>query len=497
MSNNVAYCYCGLSVIVLSYWFLLTRKDMRRRNGRLFLYVLIMETLSCVFNLFCGIIDSDPLHYSIFAREIVHGVYLITHSMVAPFMAWYFITFTGVSHKLNKIWKTLFVIPFVVMIILPVLIPAVRAQIYSFDGNGVYTRGPLAFWTVSLGGIVYAAIIVATAIRNWDRFNREQKGAIFFLLIFFSLPTMIEVNLLEHQQISPFFEALGVFLVLLSVDNQNWVYHMVTHTYNRLTAQRHMQNEFKNKVAFQIVVISLCRSTYSRLALRGSEELQGVLSMAGAFFSGLKMDTYYCELGSFMIPVYQDSEMDTDALKKTIASRFDDKWQIGNREFFLPVRVVTVGVPDDTDSVEKLFEIIDQPYEAEAESTTFLDGKILLSFIEHLKDDDRPGDCTECSGRAQIPEELLVMLDSFNNSICKLTATERKVVSYYLDGYDIASIPELMGISINTVRKHNRSIYQKLNIGSREELMIYLDVLERCGMLDPVEQVLSEGDEES
>ena len=308
---------------------------------------------------------------------------------------------------------------------------------------------------------------------------------------------MIEVNLLKQQQISPFFEALGVFLVLLSVDNQNWVYHMITHTYNRLTAQRHMQNNFKNKVDFQVVVVSLCRSAYSRLALRGNEELQGVLSMAGVFFSELKVDAYYCELGTFMMPVYQDSELKTEELKKEIAARFDGKWQVGNEEVFLPVRVVTVRVPEDTSSLEELFEIIDQPYESDAETTVFMDGKILLSIIEQAKDIEIRGDGSYQSERAQIPDELLVMLDSFNSGISKLTATEKKVVSYYLDGYEIADIPELIGISINTVRKHNRSIYQKLNIGSREELMIYLDVLERCGMLDPVEQVLSEEDEAS
>ena len=180
MVNNVAYCYCGLSVIVLSYWFLLTRKDMRRRNGRLFLYVLIMETLSCVSDLFCGIVESDPSAYSISLRGMVHGAYLITHCLVAPCMAWYFINFTGLSHKLRRKWKILFLIPCIVMIILPVLIPQVRAQVYYFDSNGTFTRGPLAFWTISLGGMVYAAVIVATAIKNWQRFSREQKGAIFF-----------------------------------------------------------------------------------------------------------------------------------------------------------------------------------------------------------------------------------------------------------------------------------------------------------------------------
>ncbi|MGN1388559.1 MAG: helix-turn-helix transcriptional regulator, partial [Bulleidia sp.] len=98
----------------------------------------------------------------------------------------------------------------------------------------------------------------------------------------------------------------------------------------------------------------------------------------------------------------------------------------------------------------------------------------------------------EESDASPLPAELLAMLDDFSENIAKLTSTERKIVSYYLDGYDIASLPELMNISINTVRKHNRSIYQKLHISSREELMVYLDILDRCGRLEPIENLLKE-----
>lgn len=67
-------------------------------------------------------------------------------------------------------------------------------------------------------------------------------------------------------------------------------------------------------------------------------------------------------------------------------------------------------------------------------------------------------------------------------------------MSYYLDGYDISDLPDLINIFINTVRKHNRNIYQKLHIASREELMVYLDILDRCGRMDPIEKMLKENE---
>ena len=65
-----------------------------------------------------------------------------------------------------------------------------------------------------------------------------------------------------------------------------------------------------------------------------------------------------------------------------------------------------------------------------------------------------------------------------------LTSAERRILNYYIDGHDIAEIPDLAYISIHTVKKHNRSIYQKLEIASRDELMLYIELFRCCGRLD-------------
>ena len=39
-------------------------------------------------------------------------------------------------------------------------------------------------------------------------------------------------------------------------------------------------------------------------------------------------------------------------------------------------------------------------------------------------------------------------------------------------------------ISIHTVKKHNRSIYQKLEVASRDELMLYIEMFRCCDRLE-------------
>ena len=58
-----------------------------------------------------------------------------------------------------------------------------------------------------------------------------------------------------------------------------------------------------------------------------------------------------------------------------------------------------------------------------------------------------------------------------------LTAREVQTASYVSTGYSLEKTADLLGISINTVRTHMRSIYGKLDIHSRQELIDVLDSL--------------------
>ena len=85
---------------------------------------------------------------------------------------------------------------------------------------------------------------------------------------------------------------------------------------------------------------------------------------------------------------------------------------------------------------------------------------------------------------AALPPGMEDMFRSFSEKAKMLSSAERRILNYYIDGHDIAEIPDLAFISIHTVKKHNRSIYQKLEIASRDELMLYIELFRCCGRLD-------------
>lgn len=85
--------------------------------------------------------------------------------------------------------------------------------------------------------------------------------------------------------------------------------------------------------------------------------------------------------------------------------------------------------------------------------------------------------------QGELPPNIAELFDQFVERKNLLTEAEQNILRYYIDGHEISEIPELAFISMSTVRKHNRSIYEKLGVASRDELMLYIDLLRRCGRL--------------
>lgn len=91
---------------------------------------------------------------------------------------------------------------------------------------------------------------------------------------------------------------------------------------------------------------------------------------------------------------------------------------------------------------------------------------------------------TRPAASGELPPGMGEMFDSFAEKARTLSSAEHRILNYYIHGHEIAEIPELAFISIHTVKKHNRSIYQKLGIASRDELMLYIELFRCCGRLD-------------
>jgi len=75
---------------------------------------------------------------------------------------------------------------------------------------------------------------------------------------------------------------------------------------------------------------------------------------------------------------------------------------------------------------------------------------------------------------AQVDNRDLVPLEtrgSFFENVELLTATEKNVLDLYLEGRSAKEIADALNLSVNTIKTHNRHIFMKLNVSSRNELL--------------------------
>jgi DNA-binding CsgD family transcriptional regulator len=73
------------------------------------------------------------------------------------------------------------------------------------------------------------------------------------------------------------------------------------------------------------------------------------------------------------------------------------------------------------------------------------------------------------------------LLDRFIVNTKKLSRAEADVFNLYLEGCTAQDIASTLSLSINTIKTHNRRIFEKLNVSSRKELLTWVQVLTASG----------------
>ncbi len=87
----------------------------------------------------------------------------------------------------------------------------------------------------------------------------------------------------------------------------------------------------------------------------------------------------------------------------------------------------------------------------------------------------------EESGKTGEEEQHSEILNEFIKNIRTLSLAERSVFNLYAQQYAAKEIAGILCLSINTIKTHTRRIYSKLNVSSREELLLYIEMLKEAG----------------
>lgn len=489
MTYNISFDICATAVTAIALYTILFRRDLQRASNRVLLVMLIMHFISEVLDIWSSYVNSYPQTCSLLLRDFTNYTFLAIHTSEACVFLCYLLTQLGMWKSLKKWQKALMILPEILLILLPLALnPFLRCTFY-YDQQNVYRHGPL-MPPLYIGGVLYMFLCIFLVARKRERLTFRQRRAALALLFLSAVPILIQSLFMQHQLIELFFQSLGLYGYILTVENVDECYHPVTHTRNRHALIRDLAPYFMNQISVCAVIIKLSQIEYLRISSIGSDVFHGLrLTVADWLLSISGYTNFYdCERGIFTILVPDQSSRQKTRTRKMIRSgkysaeklcamieeRFTKEWKYQDYDALFPVQVSMIRIPEDMQSIEQFLQLISLPYVHTKSGVVYADGSELLRQFCQMEDE----------GTQALPAELQESLDNFLSGIAKLTPAERNIADLYINGYEIADIPDKAFISMNTVKKHNKNIYRKLGIGSRDELMLYVDLFERCGKID-------------
>lgn len=124
--------------------------------------------------------------------------------------------------------------------------------------------------------------------------------------------------------------------------------------------------------------------------------------------------------------------------------------------------------------ISKGIEFIKSSTAQEAPKTNILEVDDLIQYLAHYKQ--------EMNQRVEKDRLQINVLEKFVERTNLLTPAERSVFNLSIKGLSPTEIADQMFLSINTIKTHNKRIYAKLGITSREELLLYINMLKEIGV---------------
>ncbi|MDD2970166.1 MAG: helix-turn-helix transcriptional regulator, partial [Lachnospiraceae bacterium] len=123
--------------------------------------------------------------------------------------------------------------------------------------------------------------------------------------------------------------------------------------------------------------------------------------------------------------------------------------------------------------ISQSIELIRSSNEEEAPKTNILELDGLLSYLTDYK--------KQLQQKAEQDKHKISCLEQFADHAKSLTPAEHCVFQLYIQKLTAKEIAEKLCLSINTIKTHTKHIFSKLEISSREELLLYINMLEEIG----------------
>ena len=360
MLYNIHYDVCAVVISVLTVICVLTTKDVQRRENRVFLLIVLNGLLSGIFDIASAVATSYPWQVPYFVLSGLNFCYLTLHSCVAVLFYMYICLTNGKDIRFSLRRPAPFMLPWLCVIVVMVLNPFLN-WVYYFDDQRRYWHGPMLV-------VLYfsATAYIIMAVFHVIRFGKAAPWKRKLLLLAFVSSAMLTVVvqiLFPKILIELFFQAVIYLGILVSIDDEDATYDLVTRVYNRKTFLEDTQVRMQNGMRFDIIVLKLLNLDYYRNSV-GIEVMNEVTYDVAHWLDGLDnaAKVYDLESGVFAFRTDTQDEVLTEALRDILNEQFQLDWLHNDLSIQFNVQIAVVHVPEDVDTIERLVSLIDRQY---------------------------------------------------------------------------------------------------------------------------------------
>lgn len=470
MLYNISFDICAIALTGMALYTLFYRRNHHNRFSRIFLILLLMHMVALITDIASSFTNSYPSATAPFFRDAMNYIFLAVHSSEAFVFLYFLIVDLEIGHTTHHYINILLLLPECCFILFPLLLNPWTHAVFYYDKTNHYVHGPMMY--MIYGAVyLYLALCLGLIIHKRERLTQRQYHTLLYLFLLSGIPVLIQSLFMPHQLIEMYFQALGFYGFLQLIDPIDQYYHPVTRIKNFQAMINDLSPYFVNQTSMYAIIIKISRLEVLSFFSQTSDISHSYRLLITDWLSSLvkRGHCYDCEYGIYVLTTTEDPL----SLCQTIQARMASPWQYRHHTYQFSVQITPVQISEDIHSMDTFIHMVHIPYFHTKQGCVFQSVKDLARESKEFMTHQKP----------EIPYELQEALDTFLHGFATLTPAERSITDLYIHGHEIREIPDIACISVNTVKKHNKNIYHKLGIKSKEELLIYVDLFQRCGRI--------------
>ena len=345
-----------LGIILLFYF---SRPRLPIRRNRVFLYVVIAETLAIIIDVLATEACNEFDEYSLLWVNIINMLYFIVFFLRSYVFYFFSLSVLKITLVRKRLYSLLIRIPVIVGIVM-----TVHSMIFGGSGTGtyIYYVDAEGYHSGNMYSLVYyvgffyilLSFLCSYLFRNSYGRRREKYGMFSYNILL--LAGLIIRVCLPKYLILDTFMFMAILVVYLAFINPEYFLDLRAVAFNIQAMREHLE---ENKENINMVPMGVVVRNYREMRdIYGSEQMEEGLALICKYLkqSFEKSIIFYCRNGRFA--VLTSPGADFESKRKAITERFESPWKSMNAELYLTVGFAAFNLTTGKHSPETLLNTL-------------------------------------------------------------------------------------------------------------------------------------------